>query len=107
MKKILTWGAIAFLIFFIAYAPDSAGEVFRSIGNGVVRIFTGFGRFVQNLGLPGWVILGGAIIAFVLVAILVLFPPRFHDYRTLGSRNDDRTGDRSSERPDRPDEPRS
>jgi hypothetical protein len=49
VKKILTWGAIAFLIFFIAYSPDSAAEVFRSIGNGVVDIATGFGRFFTSL----------------------------------------------------------
>jgi hypothetical protein len=49
VKKILTWGGLAFLIFFIAYSPDSAAQVFRSIGNGIVDIATGFGQFFTNL----------------------------------------------------------
>lgn len=49
VKKILTWGGIAFLIFFVAYSPDSAADVFRSIGGGILDIATGFGRFFTNL----------------------------------------------------------
>ena len=32
VKKVLTWGGLAFLIFFIAFRPASAAEVFKSIG---------------------------------------------------------------------------
>jgi hypothetical protein len=49
VKKILTWGAIAFLIFFIAYRPQSAADVFRSIGGGIMDIATGFGDFFTSL----------------------------------------------------------
>jgi hypothetical protein len=49
VKKILTWGGIAFLIFFIAFRPDESAEVFRSIGGGIMDIATGFGDFFTNL----------------------------------------------------------
>lgn len=48
-KKILTWASIAFLIFFVAYRPQSAAEVFKSIGSGIMDIATGFGDFFSNL----------------------------------------------------------
>jgi hypothetical protein len=49
MKKVLTWCLIAFLIFFIAYRPANAAQVFRSLGDGVVGIAQGFGDFFSNL----------------------------------------------------------
>jgi hypothetical protein len=49
VKKILTWGAIAFLIFFVAYRPQSAADVFKSIGSGIMDIATGFGDFFTSL----------------------------------------------------------
>jgi hypothetical protein len=49
VKKILTWGGVAFLIFFIAFRPASAAEVFKSIGSGIMDIATGFGDFFTNL----------------------------------------------------------
>jgi hypothetical protein len=49
VKKVLTWGGVAFLIFFIAYSPQSAAEVFRSIGESLMDIATGFGDFFTNL----------------------------------------------------------
>lgn len=48
-KKIATWSGIAFLIFFIAYSPASAAQVFRSLGAGLLDIATGFGDFFTNL----------------------------------------------------------
>jgi hypothetical protein len=42
VKKVLTWGGIAFLLFFIAYRPDSAGDVFISIGNTFKDLAQGF-----------------------------------------------------------------
>jgi hypothetical protein len=49
VKKILTWGGIAFLIFFVAYRPASAANVFRSVGGGLMDIVNGFGDFFSNL----------------------------------------------------------
>jgi hypothetical protein len=34
VKKVLTWGFVAFLVFFIAYRPSEAAAVFTSIGHG-------------------------------------------------------------------------
>jgi hypothetical protein len=48
-KKILTWGLIAFVIFFIAYRPASAATVFKQIGNGLVDVANGIGAFFSNL----------------------------------------------------------
>ncbi|MEV1287164.1 hypothetical protein SAMN05444365_101489 [Micromonospora pattaloongensis] len=49
VKKILTWGGIAFLIFFIAFRPDSAADVFKSLGAGIMDIAQGFGDFFTSL----------------------------------------------------------
>ncbi|BCB85380.1 hypothetical protein [Phytohabitans suffuscus] len=49
IKKILTWGGIAFLLFFIAYRPDSAADVFQSLGTTVADIGQGLGDFVTSL----------------------------------------------------------
>jgi hypothetical protein len=49
LKKVLTWGLVAFLVFFIAYRPTSAAAVFRSLGNGLVDIATGIGNFFSSL----------------------------------------------------------
>lgn len=49
VKKLLTWGAVVFLIFFIAYRPDAAASVFRSLGAVVVDIAQGIGDFFTNL----------------------------------------------------------
>jgi hypothetical protein len=49
VKKILTWGGIAFLLFFIAYRPSSAGDVFQSLGSKVADIGQSLGDFVTKL----------------------------------------------------------
>ncbi len=49
VKKILTWGGIAFLVFFIAYRPTNAAAVFKSLGGGLVDVATGIGDFFSNL----------------------------------------------------------
>jgi hypothetical protein len=49
VKKVLTWALVAFLIFFIAYRPESAAAVFKSLGNGLVDIATGIGSFFSSL----------------------------------------------------------
>ena len=49
VKKILTWSLVAFLIFFIAYRPQSAAAVVKSLGSGIMDIASGFGDFFSNL----------------------------------------------------------
>jgi hypothetical protein len=49
VKKILTWGLVAFLVFFVAYRPQSAAAVFRQLGNGLYEVATGIGTFFTNL----------------------------------------------------------
>ena len=49
VKKVLTWGSIAFLIFFIAYRPQSAAQVAKSIGSGIMDLASGFGDFFTSL----------------------------------------------------------
>jgi hypothetical protein len=49
VKKILFWGAIAFLMFIIAYSPSSFADVMQSIGHGIVEIAEGFGGFFVGL----------------------------------------------------------
>jgi hypothetical protein len=49
VKKVLTWGSVAFLIFFIAYRPQNAAAVAKQIGNGIIDLATGFGDFFSSL----------------------------------------------------------
>lgn len=49
IKKTLTWGGIAFLLFFIAYRPDSIADVFGFLGSTVADIATGFKDFFSDL----------------------------------------------------------
>lgn len=49
VKKILTWASVAFLIFFVAYRPQSAADVVRSLGRGLMDIGSGFGDFFSSL----------------------------------------------------------
>jgi hypothetical protein len=49
VKKILTWGGLAFVIFYIAYSPASAADVLKSLGSTLKDIGQGFGDFFTNL----------------------------------------------------------
>ncbi|MGH7196708.1 MAG: hypothetical protein ACREGJ_03000 [Candidatus Saccharimonadales bacterium] len=49
MKKILTWGGVAFLIFFVAMRPAAAANVVKALAGGVMDIMSGFGDFASNL----------------------------------------------------------
>lgn len=49
MKKILTWGGLAFLIFFVATRPDDAVNVVDGLVGGLRTIAVGFGDFVAGL----------------------------------------------------------
>jgi hypothetical protein len=49
MKRILSWSAVVFLVFFIAYRPQSAAQVAKSIGSAIMDLANGFGDFVTQL----------------------------------------------------------
>jgi hypothetical protein len=48
-RKFLTWGGVAFLIFFIAFRPDAAGYVFQTLGDGIMDVVRAFGAFFVSL----------------------------------------------------------
>lgn len=45
----MTWVSIAFLLFFVAWRPQSAGQVFVQLGGGIMDLAAGFGDFFENL----------------------------------------------------------
>ena len=49
IKKVLTWGGVAFLIFFVAYRPQDAAEVVKTVGSTIVDIADGVGTFFSDL----------------------------------------------------------
>lgn len=48
-KKIITWGGIAFLLFFIAFRPESVLDVLEGVGHTVEDIVHGFADFFIGL----------------------------------------------------------
>lgn len=50
LKKIVTWGGIAFVVFFVAFRPSAARDVVETLGATAVDIFTGVGDFF------GWLV---------------------------------------------------
>ena len=49
IKKILTWGGVAFLVLFIAYRPSEAGGVVSSIAGAIGDVGSGFATFLTGL----------------------------------------------------------
>lgn len=49
IKKILTWGGIAFLIFLVAFKPGTAADVFQSLGSTIAGMAKGAWDFIQDL----------------------------------------------------------
>jgi len=49
LKKILVWGGIAFVVFFVAFRPGAAADVVKTLGNTAVDIFQGVGDFFSSL----------------------------------------------------------
>jgi len=49
LKKVLIWGGIAFVVFFIAFRPGAAGEAVRVLGNVAGDIFRGVSDFFGSL----------------------------------------------------------
>ena len=48
-KKLLTWGVIGFVVFFIVSRPDSAARITRWIGGALIGLANGFGNFISGL----------------------------------------------------------
>jgi len=48
-KKILTWAALAFLLFFIAFRPEGAADMFRGVGGFMMAMAQGIGDFITSL----------------------------------------------------------
>lgn len=49
LRKVVVWGGIAFVVFFVASKPDAAGDVVRMVGQKAVEIFAGVGGFFESL----------------------------------------------------------
>ncbi|SIN23774.1 hypothetical protein [Micromonospora cremea] len=49
VKKLLAWGSVAFLIYFMAFRPDGAAEMFKAIGAGLMAMAQGLGDFLTTL----------------------------------------------------------
>lgn len=49
LKKVFIWGAIAFLVFFIAFKPGAAVDVVAALGAACVSIFQGIGDFFAGV----------------------------------------------------------
>ena len=48
-KKIIKWGLIAALVFYVVTQPSDAASVTRSIGSGLQDAAVGFGTFISSL----------------------------------------------------------
>ncbi|ABP52762.1 hypothetical protein [Salinispora tropica] len=49
LKKLLFWGFIAFLIYFMAFRPEGAAEMVKAIGGVLMAMAQGLGDFLTSL----------------------------------------------------------
>ncbi|SBT52215.1 hypothetical protein [Micromonospora narathiwatensis] len=49
LKKLLAWGLIAFLIYYVAFRPNGAAQLVKTIGAGLMAIAQGIGDFLTGL----------------------------------------------------------
>ncbi len=49
LKKILGWGFIAFLVFFVAFRPTDAARVVKELGRTLIAVGHGIGDFFSAL----------------------------------------------------------
>ncbi|MFI9528237.1 MULTISPECIES: hypothetical protein [Micromonospora] len=49
VKKVLAWSFLAFLIYFMAFRPESAARMFKAIGAALVAMAQGLGDFLTSL----------------------------------------------------------
>lgn len=50
IKRILTWGGIAFLIFLVAYKSNETAAAFESLGSTIAGMAKGALDFIRSLG---------------------------------------------------------
>jgi hypothetical protein len=48
-KKLLKWAGLAFLVFFVAYRPQNAANLFTTLGNGLMHMADGVGQFFSSI----------------------------------------------------------
>jgi hypothetical protein len=49
LRTVLTWAAVAFLIWWIIQQPANADHVVHDIGSLLTSAATGFSRFISNI----------------------------------------------------------
>ncbi len=49
LRKVLIWGGIAFVVFFVAFRPGAATDLIRTLSATVGEIFQGVGDFFGSL----------------------------------------------------------
>lgn len=49
MKKVLTWSLVAFLVFFVAFRPGTAGDVVLGLLGVIADVARGFASFIGGL----------------------------------------------------------
>ncbi|WP_405429282.1 hypothetical protein [Micromonospora sp. NBC_00617] len=49
VKKLLAWGSVAFLIYFMAFRPDGAAQMFKAVGAAMMAMAQGLGDFLTTL----------------------------------------------------------
>lgn len=49
IKKILAWLAVGFLFFFMAFRPEGAAQITKTIGGMLMAIAQGMGDFLTRL----------------------------------------------------------
>jgi hypothetical protein len=50
LKKVLTWLAVAFVIFYVIQRPDDAAGIVRSAGAALSDAAASLSRFMQSIG---------------------------------------------------------
>ena len=50
LKKVLIWGSIAFVVFFVAFRPGAAFDAVKTLGGVAQSLFQGIGEFF------GWLV---------------------------------------------------
>ena len=45
VKKILKYGGVAFLVYFVAFRPQSAANLVDTVGTGILNTASGIGDF--------------------------------------------------------------
>jgi hypothetical protein len=49
VKRLATWAFVAFLVFYVAFRPESAARSARWLGGVLIAMANGFGTFLSHL----------------------------------------------------------